>query len=269
MHADNKLPNVEHIDPFISAEIPDKYKDPELYHLVSELIIHGPCGAHNPSCSCMVDNKCSKNFPKNFRDETSVDSEGYTLYRRRNSGQFVQKGDVQLDNKSVVPYNSKLLKRYQAHINVEWCNQTSFIKYLFKYINKGPDRATVYFSKNNTQMDVEQPQIDEIKQFYDCRYISAFTRLPFHLPGQQHVVYGANDNLDNVLDKSESVASSMFTSWMKCNEKFSDARNLSYVEFPTKFVWHAKPRCWQPRKVGFSVGRIHAVSPAAGEAYFL
>ncbi|XP_076949291.1 uncharacterized protein LOC143621888 [Bidens hawaiensis] len=287
MHADNKLPNVEHIDPFISAEIPNKNEDPELYHLVSELMIHGPCGAHNPSCSCMVDNKCSKNFQKNFRDETSVNSEGYPLYRRRNSGQFVQKGDVQLDNRSVVPYNNKLLKRYQAHINVEWCNQASSIKYLFKYINKGPDRATVYFSKNNTQTDVEQPQIDEIKQFYDCRCISAceatwrifgydvhyrmpsVTRLPFHLPGQQHIVYGANDDLDNVLDKSESVASSMFTSWMKCNEKFSDARNLSYVEFPTKFVWHAKPHCWQPRKTRFSVGTIHAVSPAAGEAYFL
>ncbi|XP_076923251.1 uncharacterized protein LOC143585322 [Bidens hawaiensis] len=277
----------EHVDPFISAEIPDKNEDRELYNLVSELMIHGPCGAHNPTCPCMFDNKCSKSFPKNFREATSVDSQGYSLYRRRDSGQFVQKGDIQLDNRSVVPYNKYLIKRYQAHINVEWCNQASSIKYLFKYINKGPDRATVYFSKNDTQADVEQPVVDEIKQFYDCRYLSAseaawrifgydvhyrmpsVTRLPFHLPGQQHVVYGADDDLDNVLEKVESVSSSMFTAWMKCNQKYANACKLSYVEFPTEFVWHALPRRWEPRKSGFFIGRIHPVSPAAGEAYFL
>ncbi|XP_076905569.1 uncharacterized protein LOC143561338 [Bidens hawaiensis] len=95
------------------------------------------------------------------------------------------------------------------------------------------------------------------------------TRLPFHLPGQQHVVYGADDDLDNVLEKFESVSSSMFTSWMKCNENYASARKLTYVELPTEFVWHTQPRRWEPRKSGFSIGRIHAVSPAAGEACFL
>ncbi|XP_076892900.1 uncharacterized protein LOC143544767 [Bidens hawaiensis] len=110
MHVDHKLPVVEHDDPFIYAEIPDKNEDPELHYLVSELMIHGQCGAHNPTCSCMFDNKCSKKIPKNFRDATSVDSQGYPQYRRRDSGQFVQKGDIQLDNRSVVPYNKYLLK---------------------------------------------------------------------------------------------------------------------------------------------------------------
>ncbi|KAM0064559.1 putative DNA helicase [Helianthus debilis subsp. tardiflorus] len=228
-----------------------------------------------------------KNFPKKFRDRTFIDSEGYPLYRRRDSGSFVEKSGVRLDNRSVVPYNKILLKKYQAHINVEWCNQAASIKYLFKYINKGPDRTTVPIAHNNNE-DVQQPEPErnEIKEYYDCRYLSAceaswrifaynvhyrnpsVTRLPFHLPGKQPVVYGADDDIDNVLNKP-SVASSMFLSWMKCNERKEEARELTYVEFPTQFVWKPKERSWEPRQTGFSVGRIHSVSPAFGEAYFL
>ncbi|XP_071713195.1 uncharacterized protein [Rutidosis leptorrhynchoides] len=39
----DKLPDLEDIDEYIWAELPDKDEDPELYQLVSELMIHGPC----------------------------------------------------------------------------------------------------------------------------------------------------------------------------------------------------------------------------------
>ncbi|KAI7753347.1 hypothetical protein M8C21_028107, partial [Ambrosia artemisiifolia] len=47
MDVDHKLPTVEHIEPFISVEIPDKKEDPALYTLVSEYMMHGLCGEAN------------------------------------------------------------------------------------------------------------------------------------------------------------------------------------------------------------------------------
>ncbi|XP_076911702.1 uncharacterized protein LOC143569755 [Bidens hawaiensis] len=93
-------------------------------------------------------------------------------------------------------------------------------------------------------------------------------RLPFHLPVQQQVIYESFDDLDDILDKPY-VASSMFLEWFKCNQNYPEARTLTYVEFPTKFVWKADKRYWKPRKKGFSIDRIHAVSPSLGEAYYL
>ncbi|XP_021985309.1 uncharacterized protein LOC110881326 [Helianthus annuus] len=172
MEDEYKLPTVDHVDVFICAEIPNRNEDPELYTLVKDYMIHGPCGLANLSCPCMVDRKCLKGFPKKFQDHTTLDSNGFPVYRRRNDGATVIKNRIELDNRSVVPYNKKLLKRYQAHINVEWCNQAGSIKYLLKYINKGPDRATVVVVQGDNQN--EEPSKDEIKEYYDCRYISAY-----------------------------------------------------------------------------------------------
>ena len=231
MHSDSKILSVDQLDPIISAEIPDIAEDPELYKLVADYMIHGPCGPLNMNCPCMIDRKCSKKFPKKFVNETCLDKKGFPVYRRRDSGLSVVKSRVNVDNRYVVPYSKVLLKRYQAHINVEWCNQVGSIKYLFKYINKGPDRTTLRVVESGNQ-DEQEPVVDEIEKYYDCRYISAcesvwrifsydihyrypaVIRLPFHLPGQQNVVYGADDDIDEVLNKP-SVASTMFLSWMK------------------------------------------------------
>ncbi|KAK9073129.1 hypothetical protein SSX86_007452 [Deinandra increscens subsp. villosa] len=285
MHPDHKIPCVENVDPYISAEIPDKDDDPELYCLVTEFMIHGPCGAHNMKCPCMVGKECSKNFPKAYRHHTSIDPDGYPIYRRRDGGPKVTKSGVELDCRNVVPYNKILLKRYQAHINVEWCNQGSSIKYLFKYINKGPDRANVKFVQTGNEDSNDEP-VDEIKNHFNCRYVSAceaawrihefpvhyrtpsVIRLPFHLPGQQQVVFNEDDDVEDVINKP-SVSASKFSSWMECNKEYEEARALSYVEFPTKFVWMSSSRCWKPRKQGFQIGQIHSVSPKLGELYFI
>lgn len=40
---EDKLRNKEEVDKFISAEIPDKENDPELFELVTKFMMHGPC----------------------------------------------------------------------------------------------------------------------------------------------------------------------------------------------------------------------------------
>ncbi|XP_052626906.1 uncharacterized protein LOC111886193 [Lactuca sativa] len=231
MHSDNKLPTVELIDPIISAEIPDRIEDLELYSLVNEFMIHGPCGAENINCPCMVDKKCSKNFPKQFSNHSFVDQNGFPLYRRRNDGHFVEK------------------------------SRGSSIKYLFKYINKGPDRATVAVVPTTNECE-NNDAVDEIAQYYDYILLLSDYLFIFLINSSE------DDDIDEVLDKP-FVAASKFTAWMECNSIDSEARKLTYVEFPTKCVWILNGRFWKRRKVGKAIGRIHSVSPKLGEAYFL
>ena len=76
---DDKIRTTTHIDRFISAEIPDKNEDPKLYKIVTDHMMHGPCGPENPSCPCTVKNKCTKKFPKQFNDATVIDESGYAI----------------------------------------------------------------------------------------------------------------------------------------------------------------------------------------------
>lgn len=65
-----KCKTPEDIDSIISSKLPSQLLDPLGYEVVSQLMMHGPCGVANPSCTCMKDNKCSKYFPKKYRSET-------------------------------------------------------------------------------------------------------------------------------------------------------------------------------------------------------
>ncbi|RZB42072.1 hypothetical protein D0Y65_052877 [Glycine soja] len=165
----NKYPNPEDIDKIISAEIPNKYTDPELYQIISKHMIHGPCGLPNRSAPCMADGKCIRFFPKKFNEATIVDRDGFPVYRRTNDGRTVQKHGIELDNRFVVPYSPQLLLKYRTHLNVEWCNQSTSIKNLFKYINKGSDRITTSIVNVQNQNGRQHQVDDEIKQYLDCR----------------------------------------------------------------------------------------------------
>lgn len=112
-------------------------------------------------------------FPKSFQAETSLDETGFPVYRRQDNNRFVMKNKVRLDNRYVVPYNMALLKKYQAHLNVEWCNKTHVIKYLYKYVTKGPDFSKTLFERIKNGGGPDDDGIDEIEEYQICRYICA------------------------------------------------------------------------------------------------
>ncbi|XP_058784536.1 uncharacterized protein LOC131659346 [Vicia villosa] len=273
------------IDKIISAEIPNKDKEPELFKVVSSLMIHGPCGAQNKKTPCMHNGKCSKHFPKKFVDSTVIDEDIYPVYKRRDNDVFIQKGDSFVDNRFVVPYNKHLLLKYNAHINVEWCNQSRSIKYLFKYVNKGHDRVTVAFYSTGNEQN-KSDCLDEIKMYYDCRYLSAceavwrifsfdinyrepsVERLNFHLKNEQHAIYDDYADIQDVVNK-KYVHCTKFLAWMDANKIYPKAKNLTYSQFPTKFVWKVEEHEWAPRKQGFAIGRLHFVPPGSGEIFYL
>jgi hypothetical protein len=69
-----------------------------------------------------------------------MDVNEYPIYRRRNTGHTVLVHGIELDNCWVVPHNVYLSTKYDAHINIEVCNNIRAVKYLFKYVYKGHDR---------------------------------------------------------------------------------------------------------------------------------
>ena len=222
------------IDKIISAEILDKESNSRLYEAVKNYMMHGPCGAAKPNSPCMHVDRCSKYFPKFFSDETTIDEDGYPLYKRRDDKRTIEIGGTPLDNKFVVPYNAELLLRYDSHINVVWCNQNRAIKYLFKYINKGNDRITKFFYQGDNNGENGE-MMDEINMYYSCRYVSpceavwrifgfpithrepAVERLSLHLPGEQSVIFTDDDPIDDIVKRCDAD-NYMFLQWMKDNK---------------------------------------------------
>jgi hypothetical protein len=70
----------------------------------------------------------------------------------------------------VVPYNPYLSAKFNAHINVEIASSVTAVKYLYKYVYKGHDRAVVAFE---VEVNGEQERRDEAFKYLDARYVSS------------------------------------------------------------------------------------------------
>uniref|UniRef100_A0A0E0RC29 Helitron helicase-like domain-containing protein n=1 Tax=Oryza rufipogon TaxID=4529 RepID=A0A0E0RC29_ORYRU len=277
-----KITTPDQYDAIISAELPDESKYRELHRLVVKHMLHGPCGSLKKDNTCMVNGSCRFRYPRQFSNATQQGKDSYPIYRRRNDRRGVKVWGAALDNRWVVPYNPGLLMRFNCHINVEICSSIKSVKYLFKYLCKGHDRASF-----SVDVAGEQANVDEIRMFRDARFIGPaeamyriyhfnlfevyppVLQLQLHLPGMHMVTFRGSDNLEDVVAR-EAASRTMLTEYFRMNQVNSDANNYLYREFPEHFVWQKGEKIWTRRKTKkIQIGRLVAAHPSEGERYFL
>lgn len=277
-------------------------QDPEGYRVVSELMMHGPCGKAFKNAPCNRQNgKCKIFFPKEYCPRTFVDKNGYVHYRRRDTAATTMRQGVKLGNAYVVPYNRLLCLIFYAHINVEYCGWTMLIKYLFKYISKGTDRIVARITRAIGETPARSSSaaqqqgvnnrsaicVDEIKNFIDARFIGpheacwrifsfdihsrqpAVQILAVHLENMQRITFKAGHRLQSIVNNPHCKKTTL-TEWLKFNEQFTLGRHLTYLNFPTEFVWNKKDRSWNPRvnKQRPSIGRLTYIHPGLGDLFY-
>ncbi|VDM79061.1 unnamed protein product [Strongylus vulgaris] len=104
-----------------------------------------------------------------------------------------------------LPTNLYLVTKCNCHINLEKCGTISAVKYLYKCIYKGPDRARIVLETETGDV------VDKIKQHLNTRYVCppqavhrvfgflmqdkshTVCRLDVHLPEHQTVRFVAGE----------------------------------------------------------------------------
>ncbi|XP_058808397.1 uncharacterized protein LOC131673993 [Phymastichus coffea] len=216
------------VNKFISAELPNKDTDPILYDIVVKNMIHGPCGDW-----CMVNNKCSKKFPKEFQNETIMDKTKY-----------IYKGH---DAATVTIGNENVSTNIINHDEV-----SSFIE--TRYV--GPvEKCYRIFSKPLQNKS------------------HAIERLPIHLSHQQYVVISSNaenivDNLHHASSKLLDYFKLNIENSTARQYLYSDIP--SFFTYKKEKINGTMVTKWAIRKKHFDcIGRMFSVSPTQPELFHL
>ncbi|XP_055371974.1 uncharacterized protein LOC129605962 [Condylostylus longicornis] len=239
------------IDAFVRATIPsEKEAGGRLRELVRQHMVHGPCGIDYLGCPCMDKEKkiCTKNYTKQLNDVTHIDDKGMINYKRPNSGDLLTLSNGKtVNNQWIVPYCPSVLLLMNCHCNLEIATTTKVIKYLYKYLHKGPDHALASVIEN---MNSE----DEIENYVNYRYISsskalwrifeydlchchpAVVPLPIHLENEQCVIFRAGEESD--------AASKAFSKLMLYfgRPRTREFESLSYLDFYEQYNVETKDR---------------------------
>jgi hypothetical protein len=138
--------------------------------------------------------------------------------------------------------------RYQCHINVEVCSSITAVKYLYKYVYKGHDRALAVVQPETGALPAAAPQAatggadgnnvpaaqDEVENYLDGRYVSAneachrlfafdlhdmhpnVYRLAIHLPNEQTTYFPEGTIVGEAMMHNNSTT---LTGWCDFNRK--------------------------------------------------
>ncbi|KAG3045508.1 hypothetical protein PC122_g24593 [Phytophthora cactorum] len=281
------------IDKMVSAELPDKEQNPLLYETATTCMIHGPCGAAYPNAVCMKDGKCTKGFPKPLSEVTKGKVAGYPVDRRRRRAAGVvlingKEYDNETINQWVVLYNPYLSQKYNFHINVEVCTAITAVKYLYKYVYKGSDKAVITVEAVRGEGNQMQIEPNEILRFLNARYISpveacmrlldysvqgkthAITQLTIHLENEQMVTFCSSDDPAVVVTRGKHTMLTHFFE-LCANEapKNQVVKSTLYQDIPKLFRWDTKAKWWVRRKrYQTALDRMIHVSPRDMQRFY-
>ena len=312
---DDSLLTPEQYDRVVSAEIPDPNKYPRLNELVIKHMIHN----HTAMCTKWDSGFCKVRFPKKYTNHTTTNNDAYPKYKRRSpkeGGQEIQRiirnkknnntRSKIINNGYVVPYNAGLLLRYNCHLNVEVCSTVKAVKYIYKYVYKGSDRAIfeIQDKKKPKQID-EEKKYDEIQKHINGRYISSteaawrmlglsidgmkppVETLDYIVSNEEHVVFPYEDPKEteialknakyhklnayfynNYLEQKENKPTMDKTGTYKLKPQSSE---ILYTDYP-KYYSYTRNRIWKRRtnKVKEqTVSCIPTLSRRNGEQYYM
>jgi hypothetical protein len=213
-----------------------------------------------------------------------------------------------MDNRWVVPYNPYLCLKYNAHINVEICSSVQSVKYIYKYVFKGHDRAAMHVQPTvpgGEGAPVVVPMVDEIKNYVDGRYVSASEschrcfafemhrewpnvyRLAVHCEGEHVITYNTEGNPDvqGVLLHDDCVACSQppiskksdtnLLAWMKMNAYLAaknpndPALKTLYGDFPSVASYNKQKRKWNLVPLDLPLNGIRQTRDTVGRMYYV
>ncbi|KAG4043735.1 hypothetical protein PC123_g20794 [Phytophthora cactorum] len=254
------------IDKMVSAELPDKEKNPQLYETVTTCMIHG--------------------LPKPLSEVTKGNVAGYPVYRRRRRAAGVvlingKEYDNETINQWVVPYNPYLSQKYNCHINVKICTAITAVKYLYKYVYKGSDKTVITVEAVRGEGNRTQIDPNEILRILNARYISpveacmrllvysiqgkthAITQLTIHFENEQKVTFRSSDDPAVVVTRDKhTMLTRVFELCASEAPENQVAKSALYQDIPKLFRSDTKAKRWVRRK-GYQValGRMIHVSP--------
>ncbi|KIH48234.1 hypothetical protein ANCDUO_21699, partial [Ancylostoma duodenale] len=198
------------------------------------------------------------------------------------------------DNRHIVPYNRYLLLLLNAHINLEICGYVQAVKYLYKYVYKGPDRASLRLLQHSDALRHDEIRAHLDARFvcspegvhhifeYDCQFKSdTVYRLQVHLPGLQTVTFESGEEREAL--ERERNRDTTLTAWFKLNIEYCrmesentafpgtiDPRTLYYYHIPKHFTFVKSTRKWKVRGRGNrQIGRMFMATPRDHERFCL
>ncbi|KAG3086459.1 hypothetical protein PI124_g12786 [Phytophthora idaei] len=197
--------------------------------------------------------------------------------------------DNETINQWVVPYNPYLSQKYNCHINVEVCTAITAVKYLYKCVYKGSDKAVIAVEAVRGEGNQTQIEPNEILRFLNARYTPpaeacmrlldnsvqgkthAIVQLTIHLENEQMIMFRYSDDPAVVVTRGKHTMLARFFELCASEAPENQVAKITfYQDIPKLFRWDTKAKRWVRRKrYQAALARMIHVSPRDMQRFYM